>query len=121
RARGNMSMDTQVATTGDSPAELIFDLHGQGKASGENFVFEGFDLARLSRTLAQPSSSMKENFTGLLNNAMAGGTTSFDKLAADFVISQGVITFSELALTGKQANVTSTGNINLPLWTIDMD
>lgn len=121
KAKGTISMETDVKSTGLSPAALIFDLNGGGKASGSNLVFEGFDLARLSRTLAQPSSSMTENFTALLDTSMSGGSTKFDTLDSTFTITEGVVNFNKLALAGPDATVNSPGSINLPLWTIDME
>ncbi|MBI4030251.1 MAG: AsmA family protein [Proteobacteria bacterium] len=121
KAKGTISMETNVKTTGLSPAALIFDLEGAGKASGGDLVFEGFDLARLSRTLAQPSSSMTENFTALLDTSMSGGSTKFDTLDSTFTITEGVVNFNKLALVGPDASVNSLGSVNLPLWTIDME
>lgn len=115
-----MSLDTQVSTTGLSPAALVFSLRGKGDAKGNDLLFEGFDLAKLSNLLAQPSSSMTENLTALLDTSMQGGTTSFDTLAASYTISEGVIQFTELKLTGPDAVVTGKGAVNLPLWAIDM-
>lgn len=121
RAKGNVSLETEVAAAGISPAALVFDLHGKGKADGKELVFEGFDLARLSRTLAQPSSSGTENLTALLDVTMSGGRTAFDKLTAAFTITEGVMNFSDLTLTGPDATVKTLGNINLPLWTVDLN
>lgn len=121
RAKGLMSMDTSVATTGGSAAALIFDLHGQGKASGSNFVFEGFDLARLSQALAEPSKDITSSVLGLLNATLEGGMTSFDKMNANWMISQGVITLSDTYLTGPAARIDTVGTINLPLWALNLE
>src|SRR5690606_21175174 len=50
----------------------------------------------------------------------AGGSTSFDTFDAGFTVTEGVATFTKLALIGSSAEVTGKGNVNLPLWTIDM-
>lgn len=121
RGKGAINLDSSIKASGASPAALIMSLSGGGKADGANLLFEGFDLARLSRVLAQPSSSGTENLTGLLDATMGGGTTSFDKMTLNFSISQGVINVTELALTGKDAVVNMPGMVNLPLWTIDME
>ncbi len=120
KAKGAMSMETDIETTGLSPAALIFDLHGKGSASGTNLVFDGFDLARLSRTLLRPSSSMSENFGNLLDSSMGGGSTAFESLTSSFTINEGVVNFSELNLSGADAVIDTTGNVNLPLWTVDL-
>ncbi len=120
RARGAISLDTSVKATGASPAALIFDLSGQGKASGKNLLFDGFDLAGLSRQLMQSKGGLKENLTSLLGTTMKGGSTSFDTMSSAFTINQGIVNITELALIGKDATVNAPGMVNLPLWTIDM-
>lgn len=121
KARGSVNLDTNVQTAGISPAALIFGLKGKGTSTGKDLVFEGFDLARVSRTLIQPSSSLKENVVSLLDSSMAGGQTAFSTLDGSFTITEGVINFDKLLLTGDAANVNTTGNVNLPLWTVDLE
>lgn len=121
KAKGTINLDTAIETAGVSPAALVFALKGKGGATGDSLVFDGFDLARMSRTLVQPSSSWKENALSLLDNSMAGGQTSFDKMDVAYTITEGVVNFDKLTLTGEAANINSTGKINLPLWTIDLE
>ncbi|MCB9989287.1 MAG: AsmA family protein [Rhodospirillales bacterium] len=120
QAKGTVSLDTSVKSTGLSPAALIFDLQGKGASTGQNLIFEGFDLARLSRALSAPTSSFTENFGKILEASTAGGSTAFDTLDAAFTINEGGINFDKLLLSGADADVTGTGNVNLPLWTIDL-
>lgn len=121
KAKGTINLDAAIETAGVSPAALVFALKGKGGATGESLVFDGFDLARMSRTLVQPSSSWKENALSLLDNSMAGGQTSFDKMDVAYTITEGVVNFDKLTLTGDAANINSTGKVNLPLWTIDLE
>ncbi len=121
RARGNVSVNADVNSTGLSPAALIFALAGKGTMKGGDIQFDGFDLARLSRTFAQPSSSMKENFAGILGSATSGGSTKFDKLDGAFTITEGVINFDKMKLDGMDADVDTAGKVNLPLWTVDLE
>ena len=120
-ARGTVNLDTSIETAGVSPAALVFGLKGKGTTTGRDLIFEGFDLVRVSRTLAQPSSSLKENIVSLLDTSMAGGQTAFETLDGAFVINEGVINFSKLLLTGTAATVSTTGTVNLPLWTMDLE
>ncbi len=121
KARGSVNLDANVQTAGISPAALIFGLKGKGTSTGKDIVFDGFDLARVSRTLIQPSSSLKENVVSLLDSSMAGGQTAFSTLDGSFTIAEGVINFDKLLLTGDAATVNTTGNVNLPLWTVDLE
>jgi len=120
KASGDVSITGDVATTGLSPAALVFDLNGKAKADGTNLVFEGFDLAKLSRALGTASTSFTENFTQLLDASMKGGTTRFETLDGQFTIKEGVINFDKMLLSGVDADVDTTGNVNLPLWTVDL-
>lgn len=120
KAQGNVSMNTNISTSGLSPAALIFGLSGKGALQGQNLMFEGFDLAKLSRTLAAPSSSFTKNFNNLLGGTMSGGVTSFETLNGTFTINEGVIRTNDLALNGLDASILTTGNVNLPLWTLDL-
>ncbi|QQG35192.1 MAG: AsmA family protein [Micavibrio aeruginosavorus] len=121
KARGKVNLESAVETAGISPSALIFGLSGKGAATGENLVFDGFDLARVSRTLVQPSSSLKENIVALLDSSMAGGQTSFDTLDGAFTITEGVINFDKMLLSGAAATVNTTGKVSLPLWTMDLE
>ncbi len=121
RARGTISLDSTMNATGISPAALIFDLGGKGTLKGNNLEFQGFDLAKMSRTFAQPSSSWKENFGSLLNASVTGGTTKFDTLDGAFTISEGVINFDKMKLEGTDATVSTAGTVNLPLWTVNLE
>lgn len=121
KARGSINLDANVQTAGISPAALIFGLKGKGTSTGKDIVFDGFDLARVSRTLVQPSSSLKENVVSLLDSSMAGGQTSFSTLDGSFTITEGVINFDKMLLTGDTATVNTTGHVNLPLWTVDLE
>ncbi len=121
KARGSVNLDANVQTAGISPAALIFGLKGKGTSTGKDLVFDGFDLARVSRTLIQPSSSLKENVVSLLDSSMAGGQTAFSTLDGSFTIAEGVINFDKLLLTGDAATVNTIGNVNLPLWTVDLE
>ncbi len=121
KARGPISMNTTFATTGKSQAELIFSLQGNGTMSGKELVFEGFDLARLSRALSDPTSSFSKNFGRVLEATTSGGTTNFDTLDSVYDIKSGVVNITKLELLGATASVKGAGNVNLPLWTIDLE
>jgi len=121
KARGTVSLETALQTTGLSPAALVFDLKGKGTANGSDIIFEGFDLAKLSRVLAQPTSSFSENFGRVLDGAMRGGSTRFEKLDGTYTISEGVIHFDKMDLSGQDADVMTRGTVSLPLWSLDLE
>lgn len=120
KASGSVSVDADIKTSGSSPAAMISALSGNGNADGKNLVFQGFDLARLSRTLAMPSSSVANNIGSVLGTTMSGGTTTFDTLDSKFTINNGIVNIGTLNLTGKDASIASPGTVDLPNWRIDM-
>ncbi len=121
RAKGPVSLNAEVKTSGLSPAALVFDLSVKGTATGQNLLFEGFDLAQLSRALAEPSSSFTQNFSRLLDASLKGGSTKFDTLDGAYTITEGVIKFDKLLLAGPEANVSTLGTVSLPLWSLDLE
>jgi hypothetical protein len=120
RAQGNVSVDYDIKTTGLSPAALIYDLDGKGGINGNNFVFEGFDLAKLSKAMGEPTSSFTENFTGMLDATMSGGKTVFDTLEGGYTITKGSLEFKDVIFDGPDASVKNGGIVNLGLLNIDM-
>lgn len=121
KAKGDVSLLADIHTTGLSPAALVFDLNGKGTANGKDIVFEGFDLARLSRALVETSSSFTENFGRILESSMQGGSTRFDTLDGIYTIKEGVIYFDKMDLAGPAADVITRGTVSLPLWTMDLE
>lgn len=119
-ATGKVTLDTSIQTSGLSPAALVFALQGQGKLDGDAIVFEGFDLARLSRALGGAGSSVSENFTRVLDASLAGGNTKFDSLDGAYTIKEGVVNVDKMILEGEDAIVNTTGDVNLPLWTVNL-
>lgn len=120
KARGNVTVGLEASSTGISPAALISALNGKGTIDGRNVVIEGFDLAAMSRSLVS-TTKVVDNIAGLAGAAFSGGETAFDKVEGPFTITEGVINFDNLAMTGATANITNKGQISLPRWFIDMN
>lgn len=120
KAKGMVSLDTKLKSSGLSPAALIFDLEGDGKVFSDGVIIHGLDLQKLSDALSNPSSSLGENIDNLLGSATSKGTTEFDGFEAGYKVNEGIVTVAPFALNTPAATVTSGGTINLPLWTIDM-
>ncbi|MCB1783341.1 MAG: AsmA family protein [Alphaproteobacteria bacterium] len=117
KASGIVSMDTQVSTSGNSPAALVYDLSGQGTVTGNNIVLEGVDITRFARALSEESKP-GDTALGLWKGSTKGGSTSFDTLDGNYAITEGIINIAKLDLDGPGASIATTGNINLPQWTL---
>lgn len=112
------SFNLDIASSGISPAALVYALSGKGNINGDNIVIKGVDAAKLAET-AKGSFKPLER-AGSLLSSFKDGQTAFSTFNADFTIASGVVNFSQIKFDGQQALLTSTGNINLPRWTIDL-
>lgn len=112
----NFSVD--IASAGASPAALVYALSGKGSADGKNLIVKGVDAAKLAEA-ARGSYKPLER-AGSLFASFKDGQTSFTDFNAAFTITNGVVNFSGINFDGPQATLKSTGNVNLPRWTIDL-
>lgn len=120
RAQGPVSVNVDFNAEGISQSALVNNLQGQGSLTGKDLLFEGFDLARLSQALADPTKSFTKNFSRLMDATTSGGSTQFDTMDTQFDIKNGIVDFTKMELAGPKAIVTGDGSVNLPLWTIDL-
>jgi uncharacterized protein involved in outer membrane biogenesis len=120
KARGDVSLDLEAQSSGISPAALISALSGKGNIDGRKVVFEGFDLAAMSRSLVS-TTKVFDNISGLVGASTKGGETSFDTIEGPFTIAEGIINFDNFLMKGATANIASKGQISLPRWFIDMN
>lgn len=112
------TFNVDIASSGISPAALVYALSGKGAINGNNIVVKGVDAAKLVE--AAKGSYKPLERAGSLLGSFKDGQTSFTDFDAAFTIANGIVTFSQIKLDGPQALLTSTGNVNLPRWTIDL-
>jgi uncharacterized protein involved in outer membrane biogenesis len=120
QAKGPVSMNLNVSSVGLSPAALVFALKGSGKAEGKQLTIDGIDIPRLARVIAAPSSSGTDNIKNIFQSTMSGGSTLFDTFYTDLQITEGVVTFPNFKLDNTQSEMKMTGDVNLPLWTVNL-
>jgi uncharacterized protein involved in outer membrane biogenesis len=120
RGKGTINLTSDITASGASAAAIVMDLNGKAATTGKDLVLQGFDLAAMSRAMVTSTKGALANATKYLDATVSGGQTSFDTLDGAFTIKSGVVNFDKLDLVGKDATVTGTGNVNLPLWTIDL-
>jgi len=118
KASGPASLNASVSATGISPARLILSLAGTGDIKGGPVVLAGADFGGLSQALQSPVAGLAAS--SLLGKATSGESTMFEQLSAPFTITQGVVNFSDISLTGPVADIAGAGNVNLPLWSVDL-
>lgn len=117
KSRGTVSMNTELSTIGLSPAAFVSDLRGGGTVTGQNIVLEGLDLARFGRALSDDTKP-GDSLLGLWKGTTSGGSTQFDTLDGQYNIQEGIVNITKLALDGPKAAIGTTGQVDLPRWTI---
>lgn len=116
-ASGRVNGDLDITTSGTSAAALVYDLGGQGTVTGSDIVLKGVDVKNFATALSDESKP-GDSVLSLWQGSTRGGQTAFDTLDGNYVIKEGVITIQKLDLDGPEANIATTGNINLPQWTL---
>lgn len=114
------SMLMSFAAEGSSPASLIFSLDGQGSVSGEDVLVKGFDLQNLSDVLLGADAEEK-SVPEILSEVKTGGFTKFDFMSGKFRMVKGILTFEDLIWKSGIASVEGKGEVNIPLWSLDID
>lgn len=116
---GNLSnVDVSVNAMGASPYALVQTLGGKGAIAGKNIIVQGIDAAQLADA-ARGSYKPLER-AGSLFKSFQNGQTEFTDFNTDFAIQSGVVNFSKILFDGPKATLSSTGNVNLPAWTVDL-
>jgi len=118
QATGNVDFTLDVSTIGLSPHALVSGLKGSAALNGQNVVFDGFDLAQLALAFIDTGKPM-DRLNSLVGGAVSGGQTRFDTIEGTYAINEGIATITAMKLDGPSATITSTGGVNLPVWTID--
>ena len=112
------SFNVDVSASGSSVSDLVQSLGGKGDLGGKNIVVKGVDAAQLAMT-AKGSFKPLER-AGSLFGSFKDGQTEFTQMEAVFPIKKGIVNFTTLKLDGPKATINSTGQVNLPAWTIDL-
>lgn len=112
------SFNVDVSASGSSVSDLVQSLGGKGDLGGKNIVVKGVDAAQLAMT-AKGSFKPLER-AGSLFGSFKDGQTEFTQMEAIFPIEKGIVNFTTLKLDGPKAAINSTGQVNLPAWTIDL-
>lgn len=113
-------VDTSIKATGASAAALIKTLNGNGVMNGKDITVKGVDVVALSNAAGGSYKPLER--LGALGKSMGGeNQTSFDTFDSQFTIEDGVVNVKKAAFDNKDASLSSTGQVNLPLWTVNLD
>lgn len=118
KATGDVNLDLDVATTGLSSYALVSALKGKANLNGTDVIFKGFDLAQLALAFVDTGKPM-DRLNSIVSGATSGGETRFDTVKGAYDINAGIANITSMSMDGPAATIASTGNVNLPAWTID--
>ncbi len=118
KAKGLVSLDTELKTRGASPAGLIMALGGQGTIMGSDITLEGIDLVRFGRALSDETKP-GDTLLGMWKGVAKGGSTVFKTLDGAYNVDKGEVNISKLDLDGNLANVATKGRVDLPRWRVE--
>ena len=115
---GRFSYDADFSTFGLSPAALIYGLNGSGRVLADDVILKGIDLDEISRGLS--SLNHLRDVPNLLGKALSGGQTSFASFAGEYEMTEGVAQISRLDLDGEFAKISAKGEVDLPMWELEI-
>lgn len=118
KASGDVNLDLDVQSTGLSSFALVSALKGKANLNGSDVILKGFDMAQLALAFVDTGKPM-DRLNSIVGGAVSGGETRFDTMKGAYDINAGIANITSMAMDGPAATITSTGNVNLPAWTID--
>lgn len=113
------NVDVSVSTTGASVANLIQTLDGKGTMDGKDIVVTGVDIVALSNA-AGGSYKPLERIGALSKTVGSSNQTKFDTFASEFAIEDGIVNITKAIFDNSDASMNTTGNVNLPAWTLNL-
>jgi len=114
---GTGRLDADVTAEGATQADLIAALHGTASLAARDGAVGGLDLLAIDDRLKALRGP--QDLVGVLQAIQGGGTTRFSTLTASAAIAQGVVHSTDLHLTAEGGDLTGTGTVDLPAWTLD--
>jgi uncharacterized protein involved in outer membrane biogenesis len=117
--QGTVNFVTDLKTKGQSQSQYVGNLFGKATLTASDGIVSGFDLQKLLDSLKNIKNLA--TILKMLDISLASGETSFQKLAVDSEVREGIVNITDGKLAVASSEVTVTGNVNLPKYTLDMD
>jgi AsmA protein len=106
RLSGTGDLRLNLLGVGDTEAEIMASLKGEGQVAFSNGVLKGLDVLGMLRTL-------DAGYVG------EGQQTVFDAVTASFAVNAGVLENADLALSGPELTATGAGRVGIGDRTLD--
>lgn len=108
RLTGTVNASADISSAGNSVAQWVARLSGNGKAQFRDGSIRGINIAEFIRNLQGKIDPTQA--------ASGGGKTDFSELSASYTIANGVVHNDDLLLKAPLLRVGGAGDVNLPLW-----
>lgn len=112
---GTTNFFVDVAAAGDTPAELIDDLHGLARLRIRNSTVPGIDVSQAFREWRNQIGSRQRAQRGFNDKE----STGIGELTASFQVNKGIATSKDLLAKGGMLKATGEGQIDLRRQAID--
>lgn len=106
---GTTDADVKIRTHGRSQKTMIGNLGGNGKFAFHNGSIEGVNIVDIAKKIQNKLQDMGK----------AEGRTEFVLLDGTFVITDGIVTNDDLAMSGPLVEVSGAGKVDLPKKYVD--
>ncbi|WP_425363130.1 AsmA family protein [Candidatus Tisiphia endosymbiont of Hybos culiciformis] len=117
--QGTVNLVTYLKTKGQSQSQYVGNLFGTATLTASDGIVSGFDLQKLLDSLRNIKNLA--TILKMLDTSLASGETNFQKLAVDSEITEGIVNITDGKLNAASSELTVTGNVNLPKYTLDID
>ncbi|WP_341747324.1 AsmA family protein [Candidatus Tisiphia endosymbiont of Dascillus cervinus] len=117
--QGTVNLITDIKTKGQSQSQYVGNLFGKATLTASDGIVSGFDLQKLLDSLRNIKNLA--TILKMLDASLASGETKFQKLVVDSEITEGIINITNGKLDAASSEITVTGNVNLPKYTLDID
>jgi uncharacterized protein involved in outer membrane biogenesis len=117
---GRADAALNLAATGHSPAAMLATLSGTASAHVGDGALTGFDLFRARLAARRAERNTAPAAEAALRDALAGGSTGFDRLDLAAAVSNGVLSLHDSGLQGSTGTVDLAGSIGLGAGTLDL-
>ena len=117
--QGKVNFDADLKTKGQTQYQYVSNLFGTTKLTASNGKISGFDLQKVIDSLKKIKSL--DSVLGMLNSSFSGGETAFKQLDVSTDIKEGIANITQFKLGVPSVDVSATGNINLPKYTLDIN
>ncbi|MFO1059875.1 MAG: AsmA family protein [Dongiaceae bacterium] len=118
---GPLSLNASFQATGNSQAEMIESLNGQGKLGGAVMLLTKVEQQVGGALLDLLGQKVKQvrGVTDVIGGAFNDFVGSNNTLSGDFVIRRGVLETQNTTLANPRARAVTSGTVNLPAYTMN--